>query len=357
MNERHGGQGGTTPPKKRTRMVRPYPTHTLEDALGVARAIQESNAGLPFDRELLATALGTTPASSGYTMRLNSAAKYGLTRGAYNDARITLTPRGEAVVAPSGPEELQRALLEAALHPDVFGRLFKLLDGKRLPEDAYARNMLQRELGISPELSAECLGIAKANGLYVGVLHEAGDALYVSLTGLPTRPRQTDEVPAATEQGPVADMPGPIDQGDGPPEGGRVFIGHGGPGPAVQLAKEMLDQFGVPYGVVDTDVEGDLPVPSEVAEEMRRCTAAVLVLSGAPDEEGTGERLHRMLYQIGAASVLYGDRVVVLGEDHPGLEKQLTSLERVDFDSENPAEAGLALLRALLHKGVVKVTV
>ncbi|MCH8109798.1 MAG: hypothetical protein IIB15_06685, partial [Chloroflexi bacterium] len=58
--------------RKRTRMVRPYPTHTLEDALSVAVAVQDSNAGLPFDRVLLAGALGTTPACSGFTMKLNS---------------------------------------------------------------------------------------------------------------------------------------------------------------------------------------------------------------------------------------------------------------------------------------------
>ena len=75
-------------------MVRPYPVHTLEEASIIASAIQERNSGLPFDRVLLAKALGTTPTSSGFTMKLNSSAKYGLTRGGYNDDRIELTPRG-----------------------------------------------------------------------------------------------------------------------------------------------------------------------------------------------------------------------------------------------------------------------
>ena len=57
---------------RRRRVTRPYPTYTLEDALSVAEAIYEVNAGLPFDRELLAGALGTTPKSSAFTMRLNA---------------------------------------------------------------------------------------------------------------------------------------------------------------------------------------------------------------------------------------------------------------------------------------------
>ena len=87
---------------KRTRLVRPYPIHTLEVALSVARAIQESNAGLPFARTDLAGALGTTPSSSGYTIRLNSSAKYGLTRGGYNADLISLTHLGQSIVAPEG---------------------------------------------------------------------------------------------------------------------------------------------------------------------------------------------------------------------------------------------------------------
>lgn len=356
MNYQPGGDArGGAPRKKRTRMVRPYPTHTLEEALAVARAIQESNAGLPFDRVLLATALGTTPASSGYTMRLNSAAKYGLTQGAYNDDRIALTPRGEAIVAPTGPEERRRALLQAVLQPDVFGRLFRLLDGKRLPEDDYARNMLQRELGISPELSAECLAIAKANGLFVGTLRNDGDSFVVSLDEHTGLQREAEVFEPRT-------IPDPgVDRGDQDAQGdrGRVFIGHSGGGPAVELVKEMLDQFGVSYGVVDieTDAGSGLPVPGEVAEEMGRCSAAILLLSEPSDQDGADAGLHRMLYQVGAASVLYGDRLVVLGESRPEFDEQLTHLDRVDFDPGNRAESGLALLRALLHKGVVKVTV
>ena len=347
-DERSGNTNESGPVKKRTRIVRPYPIHTLEDALAVARAIQDLNAGLPFDRKLLATAIGTTPASSGYTIKLNSAAKYGLTQGAYNDDSITLTPRGEAIVAPTGPDEYRDALIQAALHPDVFGRFFRLLDGKRLPEDAYAINVLQRELGISPELSAECLTIVRANGIYAGILRD-------DVVTLRTSAEPGHEV---VEREPMI-VPEPASSRAIVAEPGRIFIGHVGGGPAVELVQEMLDQFGVPYGVVDVDSDfgADLPVPGEVTEEMHRCSAAIMLLSSAPDEDRPDTALYRMLYQVGAASVLYGDRVVVLAQSLSGADGPLAGLGRIDFDPANPAESGLALLRALLNKGVVKVTV
>ena len=38
------------------------------------------------------------------------------------------------------------------------------------PDDTHAENLLQREVGIAPELTTECLGILRANGLYTGIL-------------------------------------------------------------------------------------------------------------------------------------------------------------------------------------------
>ncbi|MDP6716727.1 MAG: hypothetical protein QF368_19155, partial [SAR202 cluster bacterium] len=91
--------------RKRVRINRPYPTHTLEDVLPIARTIQDANSGLPMDRELLASALGTTSSSSGFRMKLTSSAKYKLTVGGYSDENIALTPLGQQCVAPQGPAE------------------------------------------------------------------------------------------------------------------------------------------------------------------------------------------------------------------------------------------------------------
>ena len=189
-------------PRKRTRKVRSYPVHTLQDSLAVAGAIQKSNSGLPFDRALLARALNTTPASSSFTMRLNSSAKYGLTQGRYNDHSIAITPRGEATVAPKDAEERRRAFREAALEPDVFRRFYEMLDGKAMPRAEYAQNLLQRELDIQPELSAECLQIAEANGLFADILRRDNSGeLLVALTPIddvPTEPVEGAQTVPAT---------------------------------------------------------------------------------------------------------------------------------------------------------------
>ena len=350
--ESNSGTGDLAGGGKRTRMVRPYPIHSLEDALTVAGAIQESNAGLPFERTLLARELGTTPASSGYTMRLNSSTKYGLTQGGYNDNLISLTPRGEGIVAPKGNDELREALVEAATQPDVFERFYRMLDGKRLPEDTYAQNMLHRELGVHPDLTTECLGIIKANGLYIGVLKEAEGSLEVVL-------KEVRE-PASGGDGVSSPSAGVITQvgsRDDAPARGRIFIGHGGRPEAVQALREIFDEFEIPYGSAEGDGRDAQPVPASVSAEMRDCTAAVLVLAGEDEAEASGGQgpAEWMLYLLGAASVLYGDRIVIVRE--AGLEpaQDVAGLRSVEFDPREPRKAGLDLLVELRRAGVIKV--
>lgn len=347
--------------RKRTRMVRPYPTHTLQDALSVAAAVQESNAGLPCDRGLLARALGTTHASSGFIMKLNSSAKYGLTHGGYSDERISLTPRGQTIVAPKDADELIKARIEAAIEPDVFGRFYQMLDGKRLPEDTYAQNMLVRDLTIHPELARECLGIIKANGLYVGIISEVEGGLFVDLRGpqggAVAAPESAVQEAAQAQVRPDERAAYSVESSQA--RAGRIFLGYSGSPEAVQLVRSVLDDFGIPYGVAQVVAGGPRPVPAQVAEEMRSCAAGILVL-GDTSSRAAGEGLaniEHMLYLVGAASALYGDKLVVLRQADLELAYGLESVPTVAFDGHNPEAAGLAVLRALHRAGVLKLGV
>ena len=341
--------------RKRTRIVRPYPINALQDALVIATTIQDVNAGLELDRKLLARAIGTTPASSGFTMRLNSSAKYGLTQGGYNDPRISLTQRGESIVAPRDDEEKQRALVQAAMQPEVFGQFYRMLNGKRLPEDTYARNMIQRELGIHPELADECLTIIKANGLYTGVLATLDDgALRVDLEG---RSSPTESRSDGVADVPVPSIGTPHESGAVDRTAGKIFIGHDGDPEDVRFVSTVLDEVGIPHGFVQ-EVSGEpQPVSAQVSVEMRACTAAVLVFANhGPDEVEARKSAERMLYQLGASSVLYGDRIVILKEDGFEPAYELGSLRTIVFDRGRPEKAGLALLGELQRAGVIKIT-
>ncbi len=337
-----------TSSKKRTRIVRPYPTHTLEESRGIAEAIQEANAGLPIDRVLLAGALGTTPASSGFTMKLNSSSKYGLTNGGYNDDRIALTPRGESVVAPQRPEERRQALLDAALQPEQFRRFYEMLDGKRLPEEAYVQNMLQREIGVHASLTDECSQILKANGIYVGIIGDASGSLHVRARGPDEASGQGESIPTddAVSEGPAAGA-------------GEIFVGHAGNAEMADLVKGVLEPFGIAHRIVECDFDASRPVSSEIAEQMRACNAAVLVFASPTDEAWQGrreeKRAQKLLYQLGAASVLYEDRIILLKEDSADSAGLDSGFESLEFEPDRTSELGLAIITALHRMGVIEV--
>lgn len=347
---------------KRRRIVKPYPAYTLEDALGVAQAIQNANAGLPFPRALLAGALGTTPKSSAFTQRLNASAAYGLTQGGYNDADISLTPLGEALADGSHNRRAQ-ALVEAAMTPPVLGGFYDMLDGKCLPESAYAQNLLKRELGVLDSLADECLSILIANGEYAGIISEQDGVSVVRLDGRrpqpataspPMEPSRWDysneriaaRNPTSTENR------APDDTSHEPK--GRVFVARIGESDAAQFVASMLEQFGIPVSSPRFGAAADLSMPSEVAGEMRASHAAVLVFAN----HGGGEQAIRdkMLFLLGACCALYDNRVVIFHEADAAPLSNLNGLSCMSFRSERIAESGLGLLMELHKAGVVSIS-
>lgn len=341
------------PKRKRTRIVRPYPVNTLQDALAVAVAIQEATSGLPCGREDLARAMGTKPASSGFTTRLNSSARYGLTEGAYNDDVVKMTRRGDAIVAPKDTAERQRSLYDAALASDVFRGFYEMLDGKQLPEDEFARNMIRRELAIRPELAAECLAIAKANGALSGIIAERNGTLCVDLG----RGEAQSEQPAATvgkpdsrPAEPSAAVPPTSEPGTG-----RIFIAHTGASDVASAIESLLRGFGIACELADqpNGANGHHPVPAAIAEQMRSCTSAIVIGGDGGVFDGSEESA-RLAFLIGAASVLYGERVIaVVPRDAP--PSRLDGVRTVAFDGGKPEESALALMRELHRAGIIRI--
>lgn len=341
---------------KRRRIVKPYPAYTLEDALGVSQAIQNANSGLPFARALLAGALGTTPKSSAFTQRLNASAAYGLTQGGYNDADISLTPLGQALA--DNEDRRRQALVEAAMTPPVFGGFYEMLDGKRLPESAYAQNLLQRELGVLDSLADECLSILIANGEYAGIIREQNGVSVVRLEGRRPQPAAASPPTDAPREErspttPATETPAtPDDTSDA--SKGRVFVGRIGESDAAQFVASMLEQFGIPVSNPRFGDDAELPMPSEVAGEMRSSHAAVLVFT---NHEGGGQAVRdKMLFMLGACCALYDDRVVIFNEADAAPLPNLNGLSRVSFRSERIAESGLGLLMELHKVGVVSIS-
>ena len=348
---------------KRTRVIKPYPAYTLEDVLEIADTIQNANAGLPFERALLAGALGTTPKSSAFTMRLNASAAYGLTQGGYNDAEIVLTPLGQAAASEDDDGRRKQALAEAAMTPVVFGKFYELLDGKRLPEPAAAQSILRREQGVAESLTGECLSIIIANGEYAGLLREENGGAIVRLgaraQAQAATAQATPDVAAQSAQSALAPMPpadaehAARDNGRDAAREGKVFVGHIGESDAARFVASMLEQFGIPIAKPDFGEDGRPAALSGAAGEMRTAGAAALVFAGGARSQDARDG---MLCMLGACLALYGERVVIFHETDAVDGLNLDGLSCVGFERERIAESGLGLLMGLHKAGVVSVS-
>jgi hypothetical protein len=126
-----------------------FPKNSIEDAIAIAKAIEEKNAGNPMPAQDLAVAVGFRQSNDWRFLDLiRSANQYGLVTGTGAGASIHLAKIGQDVVAPSSPHQRSEALLAAFRNVKDFGAVESFYGGKRIPEDEFFLNTLTREFSI-----------------------------------------------------------------------------------------------------------------------------------------------------------------------------------------------------------------
>lgn len=150
--------GKKTSPAKPSKPAKPaaapwtFPKNTLEDAIKIARAIEEQNGGNPMKPDILAKAVGyNSVADWRFLDLLRSASLYGLVTSSGKINPVGLTEIGQDVVAPSAPSDRPKALMAAFRTVDDFRKVEDFYQGKKLPEDEFFENNLFREFSIPRE--------------------------------------------------------------------------------------------------------------------------------------------------------------------------------------------------------------
>ena len=126
-----------------------FPKSTLEDAIRVAKAIEDKNAGKPMQAKDIARAVGFNQPDWRFLDLCRAANLYGLTTGSGANSLISLAPIGNDIVAPSASAQRQAALLGAFRNVEDFRRVEAHYQGKRIPEDEFFINTLVRDFGIA----------------------------------------------------------------------------------------------------------------------------------------------------------------------------------------------------------------
>ena len=358
---------------KRTRLNRPYPTQSLQDALPISQTIQDANGGNPVETGLLAESIGTSVKSSLFVQKLKSSSMYGLTIGAHTDETIELTDLGERLTAPSSPEERAESIRQAALAPDVFRKFYAAYGGKPMPGDVYAANTLTRQLGLDERLADECLGIVKRNGLFAGVIEERAGAL--TIAPIERTAGRASEESAPYESTLFASAAARAGRGDGGDVHPQTLLIAAEPGdPAGEAALAVARGLGVAATSAALETDGAALVSGELAAALESARGCVFVfpnaaaLANGEDAEAavdSARRSARAWASLGAALGRLGSRTVVI---RPGGESDANGAASASFqdlaggsvaavERSDGAALFAVLAPALIQAGVIRVSV
>jgi predicted nucleotide-binding protein len=361
---------------KRSRKVREFPADSLEVALKIATAIGEHNAGRPYYRLSLAESIGRKPDSSAFRSMITSSGAYGLTKGSFTAPNIELTPLGQAIVMPTSDEERRTALIDAVLKVPVYTKLAEHFRDAKLPSPEILRNTLIRQFGISHDTADECAQLFAANGRFVGLVRMVSGADRVlSLEAIrgsvsaqfkedvhPDEERFEEPLENETDGEHSGSQPANISNGTpNPAIAPAVFVGHGKKHQALAKVETLLSGFKIPFHVAKSEPNLARPIPTKVRETMKMCTSAILIFTKDEcffDDQG-GEvwrPSENVVFELGAASFLYEDRIVILMEKGLKLPSNFSSIGHIEFEIESFESRTMDVVKELVGLGLLKIT-
>lgn len=374
--------GAEAPKKIRSRISQSdIPTMSLEKARRVPQALADnyaSHATRPLD---VASALDMGPSSGSFRRLCGAALGYGLTEGGPNAPTISLTKLGSRVVTPTEVDDDLRALRDAALKPSIASQFYKRYDGSPLPPKNIAQNVLA-SFSVPADRTSDVYDLLIENARYVGFLKTIKDKEYVDTggpvvaagsgttdedgedddldDGFEDTPEDTSHTDGSGET-PAAPIT-PAAPAAPPTPKNAIFVGHGGnKKPAEQLTR-ILTEYRIPYKQAVDEPNRARPIPQKVADTMRECGAAILVFTADQeyfdaDQNPIWRPSENVSNELGAASVLYGERIVIFKEKGVDLASNFSSIGYIEFEKDKLSDKGIELFRELVSMKIINVTV
>jgi hypothetical protein len=124
----------------------------------------------------------------------------------------------------------------------------------------------------------------------------------------------------------------------------------------------LLDKLKIPYRVAASEPTKGRPIPVKVRETMEQCGAGILIFSadeGLFDKDGASvwKNSENVGHELGAAAVMYDDRIIIFKEEGVALASNYESIGYIKFQ-KNQLDSKLAdLLTELVALRILQVQV
>jgi predicted nucleotide-binding protein len=347
-----------------------FPKHSIKTALRVPLALEEKNSGNPMPPTDIAIAIDKSPGSSDFRMLLSSSIKYGLSTGSYNQSKVAMTTLARDLVAPTSDEAKNKALFQCAFMPPLFKSIFVAYKGKKVPDMQFFQNALVRDFGVSRDQAARCATVFYENADYLGLIRQATTGKW--LASEPVGAASQEEAEAGGGEDIQYDLnidqlPSPQVRVEAqapaaPPAKNAIFLGHGKNRIPLQQLEKFLSEYKIPYKVVVDEANKGRPISQKVADSMNECGAAIIIFTADEEfKDASGQTIFRpsenAIFELGAASALYGSRVVIFKESGVTFPTNFRDIGYIEFDKDRLDARVSELFRELIAFKLITVSV
>lgn len=338
------------------------PVYSLDEALKIPRAIIENYGGHPATPLHVASAVNLKPDARRFRDLCGSAIAYGLTRGGYNAKVISVESLAKSIITPLEEEGDLIAKREAALKPRVLGEFIRKYANSPLPRRDIALNVLI-EMRVPRDRAESVYNMILNTAGATGIIKEIKGKQYIDLSGIPptgklVETEYEEEILHAAEEMPLAKPPEEITKKE---LGQGILVAHGKNKKPLEQLKRILDQFKIPYKVVIDEPNLGRPISAKVKQTMESCNCAILIFTA--DEEffdKEGKTIWRpsenVVYELGASSYLYENRVVILKEEGLEFPSDFSDLGYISFVKDQLETKSVDVLKELIGFGIVKIS-
>lgn len=349
---------------KRTRISQSdVPAYALDEALKIPRAIIENYGGHPATPLHVASAVNLKPDSRRFRDLCGSAIAYGLTRGGYNAKVISVESLAKSIIAPLEEGGDLLAKREAALKPRVLGEFIRKYANSPLPRRDIALNVLI-EMRVPRDRAESVYNMILDTAGAIGIINEIKGKQYIDLSGIqPTgklvETEHEEETLHEAEEMPLAK---PLEEKIAKKELGQgILIAHGKNKKPLEQLKRILDQFKIPYKVAIDEPNLGRPIGAKVKQIMESCNCAILIFTADEeffDKEGKSiwRPSENVVYELGASSYLYENRVVILKEEGVEFPSNFSDLGYISFVKDQLETKSVDVLKELIGFGIVKIS-
>ena len=141
----------------------------------------------------------------------------------------------------------------------------------------------------------------------------------------------------------------------------QIFIAHGKNNKPLEQLQKILNKFNVPFKVAVEEPNKGRPVSAKVAELMKGCTSGIFIFTADEEtQDKDGNTLFRpsdnVVYELGAASVLYGNKIVIFKEDCVSFASDFSDIGYIPFEKDKLDMKAADLMLELIELGFMQLT-